>query len=93
MLTSQEDTWRRLLGDAYQERAVPVISLAEIFGAPSSLSDLKTALLQGFQEELGLSFESGDLTPWEEHCLSGRSEASVLPDEKGNTNKYKKRCP
>ena len=70
LLNSQEETWRLLLGASDCDRSLPTTSLAEILGAPPSLSDLKAALLQGFQAELDLSFEIGDLTPWEEHCLA-----------------------
>lgn len=70
LLSSQAETWRRLLGDADQGAADQVISLAEILGAPPSLGSLKTALLQGFQEELGVTFEAGELTPWEQELLT-----------------------
>ena len=56
LLSSQEDVWRQLLGASDQEAAIPVISLTEILGAPPSLSGLKTALQQGFQDELGPNF-------------------------------------
>jgi lipoyl(octanoyl) transferase len=69
LLNSQEKTWRLLLGAADCDINPPMTSLAEILGLSPSLSDLKTALLQGFQEELGLSFRAGDLTPWELNLL------------------------
>ena len=70
LLTSQEGTWRHLLNASNQGTAVPVISLAEILGYPPPLNLLKDALLQGFQEELGLTFDVGDLTPWELDLLT-----------------------
>jgi lipoate-protein ligase A len=70
LLSSQEDLWRQLLGESDQEVAIPVISLTEILGAPPSLSGLKTALQQGFQDELGISLEASELTPWEKALLA-----------------------
>ena len=70
LLNSQEETWRLLLGASDCDSSIPMTSLAEILGAPPSLSDLKTALLQGFQEELDLSFQAGDFTPWELDLLN-----------------------
>jgi lipoate-protein ligase A len=70
LLSSQEDLWRQLLGESDQEAAIPVISLTEILGAPPSLSGLKTALQQGFQDELGISLEASELTPWEKALLA-----------------------
>ncbi len=70
LLTSQAETWRQLLGASDQEAALPVISLTEILGAPPSLRGLKTALQQGFQDELGLTFQTGELTPWEKALLT-----------------------
>jgi lipoyl(octanoyl) transferase len=69
LLNSQAETWRLLLASD-RDGSLLMTSLAEILGLPPSLSELKTALLQGFQEELGLSFESGGLTSWEEQCLA-----------------------
>jgi lipoate-protein ligase A len=77
LLTSQAEIWRQLLGGSDQETAAQVISLTEILGAPPSLNRLKTALQQGFQEELGLSFEVGELTPWEKELLA--AEFHVQP--------------
>jgi lipoyl(octanoyl) transferase len=70
LLTSHEETWRQLLVASDQAAADQVISLTEILGAPLFLSRLKTALLQGFQEELGLTFEAGEFTPWEKELLA-----------------------
>jgi lipoyl(octanoyl) transferase len=78
LLTPQEDLRRQLLKASDQESAAPVISLTEILGPPPSLSALKNALVQGFREELGLSFAPGGLTSWEERCLAGEIENSPL---------------
>jgi lipoate-protein ligase A len=68
LLNSQAETWRLLLG-ADRGGSLPMTSLSEILGLPPSLTDLKTALLQGFQEELGLSCQAGALTPREMDLL------------------------
>jgi lipoyl(octanoyl) transferase len=73
LLTSQEETWGRLFGAADLETAARIISLAEILGSAPPLDQLKEALLQGFQEELGINFNPGGLTPWEEHCLAAET--------------------
>ncbi len=70
LLTSQAETWRQILGDSDQEATLPVISLTEILGASPSLGVLKTALQQGFQDELGITFKAGELTPWEKNLLA-----------------------
>jgi lipoyl(octanoyl) transferase len=70
LLNSQDETWRLLLSASDHEISIPMVSLSEILGAPPSLSDLKTALLQGFQAELDLSFQAGDFTPWELNLLN-----------------------
>jgi lipoate-protein ligase A len=70
LLTSQAQTWRQLLGNSDRGAVDQTISLTEILGAPPSLDRLKTALLQGFQEELGVTFQTGDFTPWERELLT-----------------------
>jgi lipoate-protein ligase A len=77
LLTSQAEIWRQLLGESDQEAADQVISLTEILGAPPSLNRLKTALQQGFQKELGVTFKVGELTPWEKELLA--AEFHVQP--------------
>jgi lipoyl(octanoyl) transferase len=78
LLTSQKETWRRLYGGADRLTAAPVISLAEILGSPLPLDRLKEALIYGFQEELGISFSFGGLTPWEERCLAAELRRPTL---------------
>lgn len=72
LLTVQLDVWRQILETSDREAVGPVTSLAEILGAPPPLRALKAALQQGFQEELGLTFEPGELTPWEKDLLAAR---------------------
>jgi lipoyl(octanoyl) transferase len=82
LLSSQKDLWQQLFGESDQEVAIPVISLTEILGAPPSLSGLKNALQQGFQDEFGVIFEAGELTSWEKILLAaefdGRNRDSLL---------------
>ncbi len=70
LLTPQQDIWRQVMGEADLTAADWVTSLTEILNAPVSLPALKTALLQGFQEELGVTFQAGEFTPWEKNLLS-----------------------
>jgi lipoate-protein ligase A len=70
LLVSQGDIWRQALGEAEPSATAPVITLTEILGSPVSLETLKEALLKGFQEELGVTFRAGELTPWESDLLS-----------------------
>ena len=76
LLTSQEAAWRRLQGASDRQTAAPVISLAEILGSAPPLDLLKDALLQGFQEELGLTLSPGGLTPWELELLPAELAAT-----------------
>jgi lipoate-protein ligase A len=70
LLTSPQEIWCRFLGPAASAAADRVISLTEIVGGPVLLNALKTALLQGFQEEFGGTIELGEFTSWEKHLLS-----------------------
>ena len=76
LLTSQEATWRRLQDAPERHTTSSVISLAEILGYAPPLGRLKEALLQGFQEELGLTLSPGYLTPWELELLPAELAAT-----------------
>jgi lipoate-protein ligase A len=71
LLTSQQGMWQQILGTTETAAATLEISLTEMLAVPLSLRMLKTALLQGFQEELGVTFEVGEFTAWEKNLLSG----------------------
>jgi len=60
-----EKNRQQLLVDPIQEAAEAMISLADIMGASPPLTTLKAALLQGLQEELGITLAAGEFTPWE----------------------------
>ncbi|MDD3581377.1 MAG: lipoate--protein ligase family protein [Desulfobacca sp.] len=64
ILQSQAEIWPRLLSNCQPQsvKAMPLTAMAEILQLPFSLATLKTALLQGFQEALGVMFQAGELT-------------------------------
>ncbi|MBW1916922.1 MAG: lipoate--protein ligase family protein [Deltaproteobacteria bacterium] len=74
ILESQEEIWRRLLSycRAGSFQLWPMVSLAEILKHPVSLAALKTALLEGFQEVLGVEFRAGELSEREEIRAAAR---------------------
>lgn len=70
LLTPQQETWQQLLGLLDQEMTLPITSLQEILGELPPLADVQEVLRQGWEEELGIRFKSGELTAWERHLLA-----------------------
>jgi len=70
ILTPQVELWRQLLRLLGQEKSLPLTSLQEILGKLPSLATLKQALRRGLEEDLGIRFRIGGLTPWEMNLLA-----------------------
>jgi len=64
LLESQAEIWPRLWSNCQSQcvKATPLTAMAEILQVQVSLATLKTALLQGFQETLGVMFQAGELS-------------------------------
>jgi len=64
IMESQEQIWLGLLSNCQSQSSRPMLitSIAEILKFPITLATLKTALVQGFQEALGVTFQAGELS-------------------------------
>jgi lipoate-protein ligase A len=78
LLAPQDHLWQQIMAASDREPPAPMTSLAEILGAPVSPAALQAALRQGFQEELGLIFEPGELTSWERDRVNQELTAGQL---------------
>ncbi len=77
LLTPQQELWQQILRLLGEEMTLPITSLQEILGKLPPLVQIKEALCQGWEEELGMRVMAGDLTPWERAALAGKDGLDV----------------